>query len=244
MNLDPAQSPNSPSSLVQELLHAIAQPLTSLQLCVLLRDRPSLDRIDPMTLIDDMAGQVTLLSRLFETLRRVLDAEADPPRITANELALLLPSILPHWQQTALRRDITIIASGVHTVEPSRDARAHHASIKACLHEIIASALESTPDRGSITVLPTMHPGGLCRLRIIGGTLLSKASFPGRFALPAAKALLDSDTQEFTYRLNPFEANLVLRALAPPIAKAAAIARSPASAAPPSTSQDHAGLPG
>ena len=250
MNLDPPLSRKSLSPLVQELLHAIGQPLTSLQLCVLLRDRPSLDRVGSITLMRDMADQVTLLSRLFATLRQLLDAEADPLRITQDDLNLLLPKILPQWRQSALQRDITVMPTGLRAVDPPRPFPAHRGSIEACLQEIYAAALESTPDRGSIAVILTTHPGGVCRLRIAGGTLLPPASFLGRFALPAAKTLLDSDTQEFTYRLNPFEANLVLRAPAFSIAEAAVIKQSPSASARPSPGapssprQGHAGLPG
>ena len=231
MNLDPTQmrhtcQPLNP--LVQNLLHAMGQPLTSLQMCVLLRDRPALDRLDFPTLLDDMADQVILLSRLFGTLQRVLDSEVPPARITAAELELLLPSILPQWRQAALQRDITLLVTGVPPSSPTASRRAPRGSIDTCLQEIVAAALESTPDRGSITVTLAPASGATpCQLRIAGGNLLSEASFPGRFALPAAKTLLDSTHQVLTYSFNPFKATFVLLAPALLGPKTAVIDRSP-----------------
>ncbi len=208
MNIDPRQSRETPNPLIQELLHAIAQPLTSLQVCVLLRDLPPLDRDRSTNLVGDMADQVTLLSRLFETLRQVLNAETDPPRINEDALKLLLPSLLTHWRKSALERNVTLLLDG-SPVEPCCSAGLRGGALETILQEVFAAALESTPSQGSISVaLFRQSDDASCQLRLLGGSLLSPASFPGRFSLPTAKTLLDSEQQHFTYTLNPFAATL------------------------------------
>ena len=212
MSVNPRESRDTLSPLVQELLHAIGQPLTSLQMCVLLRDRPSLEHTGSQSLLHDMADQVTLLSRLFETLRQVLETQPALPSVTERDLEYLLLDILPEWTEAALQRDITVNIAGLQTPPPRRRGRPHRGSIETCLQEIFAASLESTPDRGSLTVTLALQAGAPCQLQILGGNRLSATSFSGRFALRTAKTLLDSDQQEFTYSLNPFQANLVLAA--------------------------------
>lgn len=239
MNIEQRQSRKTSSPLVEDLLHAIGQPLTSLQMCVLLRDRASFDTRDVATLMHEMADQVSVLSRLFEILRRVLDAEP-APRITLNKLERLLPQ----WQQAALQRKITILTAGLQAVEVAPPGRVHRDVTEICLQEIIAAALQSTPDQGSITIALIPQPSPLpCQLQITGGTLLAESSFPGHFALRAAKTLLDASNQEFTFRLNPFLANLVLPAPAPAVADAAAIDQVSANLYP-AAGKDQGGLPG
>ena len=238
MNIDQRQGRETPGALVQELLHAIGQPLTSLQMCVLLRDRPAWDHTEVASVMHDMASQVTLLSRLFETLRRILDAEP-APRVTLDTLERLLSGFLPRWQQTARQRNITITTSGLQTGSVIGRGQIPRDVLATCLEEILAAALESTSDNGSIAVTLISQSVALpCQLRILGGTLLSEASFAARFALPAARARLNSAQQEFTYGRSPFEAHLILL---PPASLAADTAILHRAASP---IDDHAGRPG
>ncbi len=238
MNIDQQQGRETPGALVQDLLHAIGQPLTSLQMCVLLRDQPAWDLTEIASVMHDMAGQVTLLSRLFETLRRILDVEP-APRVTLHTLERLLPSFLPQWQQVARRRNITITTTGLPKGSVIGRDQVVRDALETCLEEVVAAALESTPDNGGIAVTLISQSVALpSQLRILGGTLLSEASFAARFALPAAMARLNSADQEFTYRRSPFEAHLILLPPASLAADAAILDRAPS---PP---QDHAGLPG
>lgn len=238
MNSDRMQSQETQSPLLYELLHAIAQPLTSLQMCILLRDQPSLDAQAISPFLHDMADQVTLLSRLFETLRRLLDTDSSP-RITADQLERILPKILLRWHQAALERNIALLSTGVPAMAPTQQASSPGDPVETCLQDIVAAALESTPDRGSMTVtLVRQTDAVLCQLWIVGGTLLSEASFTGRFALPAAQTFLHSDDQEFTYHLNPFEAHLILHA------PASRVAGAPGMLHPRSAAKDQAGFAG
>ena len=238
MNIDRRQSRESLGPLVQDLLHAIGQPITSLQMCVLLRDQPALDHKEVATFIEDTANQVTQLSRLFDTLRRLLDA--DPaPRMTAQEVERLLATILPQWRQAAFQKDIKLTVTGVQEIEQSHAHRACCRSTETSLQDIFAAALESTSSLGSTTVTVVARSGTMSRqLQILGGNLLPPASFAARFALPAAQALFKLNDQEFTYSLNPFKASLILPEPAPSVADAAAIA------SPLSDSENHAGIPG
>ena len=209
MNFGPSVDTDTPDLLVHDLLHAMGQPLTSLQMCVLLRDAPPADSGSVGRYLPEMADQVTVLSRLFRTLRRVLEPGAKPLRTTSSELESLLRHLLPRWKDAAARRDLLLLTTRLHL----RGDDAHRVAgspLATCLEDLFEVALESTPKRAAITLDLVVQPDASCLFRIYGEERSAEGSAYGQYTLRAAKMLLHSGGQEFRFTSEPFAVNLTL----------------------------------
>ena len=193
--------------LLQELLHAMGQPLTALQMCVLLRDRPPVGGVVSVDLLGDMADQVLSLSRLFSVLRRVLDADRTSLRGTRLELERMTRDALPGWQVAARARNVRLTVTGFCPAPSQDEVHGREPALRSCLHDLVEAALESAAD-GEAVVVDLCATSGV--LRLCGGPWLADTSFHAQFLLPLARALLDGGAQQFRYTLRPFEATLIL----------------------------------
>lgn len=201
----------TPGSLVRDLLHAMGQPLTGLQMCVLLRDHGRPTGASSDELLADMAEQVTILTRLFATLRNLLECDSPSAAITASDLWQTVHHRLARWQGEAAARGITLIVHGLASGDSRQRNLWNGGPLQTCLQDVFEAALLSSPRGGQIAlelVSEVDLHGVLFRLR--GGDLLSESSFSARYGLPVARALLSSPAQCCTYTTRPFEVTLKL----------------------------------
>ncbi len=137
----------TPGSLIRDLLHAMGQPLTALQICVLLRDHgmSPLDSCDD--LLADMAKQVTSLTRLFSSLRSLLECGSPSAAITASDVRRSVDQRLARWQKEASTRNVTLVLFGLAFTE-SGTKFWNVGLMHACLQDVFEAALLSSPSHG------------------------------------------------------------------------------------------------
>ncbi len=202
---------HNPGSLVRDLLHAMGQPLTALQMCVLLRDHGWPTGASDNDLLTDMADQVTSLTRLFASLRNLIEHGSLPVAVTAFDLRHSVHHRLARWHKEATVRKITLVVRGLTFPDYQPIKVWNGGPLQVCLQDVFEAALLSCPTHGQVAVelLSGMDSNGLL-LRVRGGDLLPESSFSARYGLPVARALLNSAAQQCTYTTRPFEVTLKL----------------------------------
>ena len=182
------------ADLVQEMLHAMGQPLTTLQCCRLLAARCGTDT----GMVADLADQVDGLTDIYQALRMLLETQTSGD---ADTLRQLVEQMEVRWRRSALRRRAQLeiqFLGGEH--------RSAGTSVETALEHLFEAALRSVPVGGRITVTVNAE-GELVRVAFLGGNLLGPGWRP-TWKLRAAEALLGVRQGGVVYSVQPFGARV------------------------------------
>ncbi len=207
------------ADLMDELLHAMGQPLTTLQGYRLLPVLPASERAD---LIADMAEQVERVTDFYRDLRSLFAAERSRAD-TSTGPGCTLRTLEPEWQRLAARHDVTLITNFLpESPIPRRLSR----RAQQAIDHIVQAALASTPATSQIRILATEacsqtgnDEHGVTVRCLIDTTsptvspISPKLSPPPPTicgALRMAQALLQAEGGRVVYNLQPFRATIEL----------------------------------
>lgn len=96
------------AELTHELLHAMGQPLTILQMCRLFVASPETISEQTMALLPELAEQVERVTELYRGVRSLFEAEAGGVPRKRLSLATLVHRLLPEWQRRAAEQHVGV----------------------------------------------------------------------------------------------------------------------------------------
>lgn len=158
--------------LLHELLHAMGQPLTSLQLYRLLE----VEDADKRETRGEIAGQIELLTEMYQALRFLLEAGEEETEVT--ELAPMVHRLERGWCRFAARRGITLRLEFDGTAGRILGG----AGVAQALDHIVEKALESARQAVSVWI-------GTAEIVIDGAS--PRASEAQTWMLRAARVLIE-----------------------------------------------------
>lgn len=191
--------------LLGELLHAMGQPLTILQMCRLSAALPDLERDSASTLLPEMAEQVERVTDLYRGVRILFEAEAGAVQNEAVSLGTLLCRLEPEWQRRAGRRSVQFLLEPHEgTAMPALNATRGEEAL-TCLFEAV---LASVPDRATMR-WSWFSDIGVNGLLAGGGPVPPNAS-SGTLSLRIAEALFQVDGCRLGWEYSPLRVRLEL----------------------------------
>ena len=181
--------------LVREMLHAMGQPLTTLQSCRLFAHRPEKLAAGNASLLQEMADQVDQVTELYRALRLLLDPDetlAAHPNERRPNLRETLGKRTPAWRRQASHQQVTL------AIETDQDDQtAPRAPAEQALDTIFATVLTSVPPNGCLHII---HRAA--HVRLAGGDQVPPGWAPA-WTLRAAGTLLASCGARVRYTTQP-----------------------------------------
>ena len=94
--------------VLSDFLHAMGQPLTTLQIFRLATAVPSTEMNEIKTLLPEMAEQVDRMTDLYRGIRGLFEAEAAASQVDELSLSVLLERLEPEWRRQAFQHHVQI----------------------------------------------------------------------------------------------------------------------------------------
>lgn len=205
-----ASASSLPGMLISSLLdgmHAAAQPLTLLRACLSKEHTRSMSQGELRKLVIQSADEVERLCSLFSYMQQLIVIESSKPKILSEQLTALFSQVIEGieliFKESEMHLLCTMPISCPNIFIDGSRTRQALTSVLQVVHSI--SKISDT-----IEVVAT------CSAEIVRVTVANSQSFvptlktEARFRLALAEANIRSQQGRFTWRLQPFSAEIEL----------------------------------
>ncbi len=195
---------------ISSTLHAMAQPLTVLQSCVLLATMPDLLKSASPDLLQDLAGEVQRLSATYAGLRDLLSLGQCTPASQPVHIADALHD-LSQERESAKRM------SKLHLTDkhPLACVLVDRTRLLHVLRTIVGIAADLSPPQSSVDLVIQIQPctetlSSNIILKISAEADLTHLDFARSLSFAVADALLQADGATMSFERRPLVATLIL----------------------------------
>ncbi len=187
--------------LLNEMLHALGQPLTALQTCRLLARIPQV-RADE-NVLEEMANQIDTVTEIYQALRMVLETETGSRKDGEDRLDEIVPQMESRWTRLTSRRGIRMTL-----VCGQMELRCERERLELALDRIFEAVLSSVPDGATLRV-EVAAMGARAQIVLLGGDQ-TEPGWRRTWSLRAAESLLGQIGGRVVYTFHPFCAEVQL----------------------------------
>lgn len=191
-----------------EGLHAMAQPLTILQSCVLIAAKPELAKMATPEMLGDMAGEVERICGLFRCLQDLVGANGGDGRRSKVEVGNLVLSSIQTTEPRLRGSGVSFEASGL---EGLRAVWLDGARARQGWASLLEAALLAVSPGGTVRIAGECS-GEAVLVTIEGEGGKRETGSVLRLKMTVAKALLEGAGAEVRSALGPFQARVLFAA--------------------------------
>ena len=191
-----------------EGLHAMAQPLTILQSCVLIAAKPELAKMATPEMLGDMAAEVERMCGLFRCLQDLVGANGGEGERSEIEIGNLIRSSIQTMRAQIRAAGVSVETTGL---EGRPAVWLDGVRAKQGWTSLLEAALLTTSPGGAVRISGECE-GDDVAVWITGGDGKRDGGSVLRLKVTVAKALLGAAGAEVNSVLDPFKVRVLFRA--------------------------------